>query len=184
MKRGLRDVKGVIELPKKPRQGDLLRLARQIKQANLHGVLERLTTLAEKAAAAPGTDQQHKQLPDVAERLRRSTEAALAQMNPSGVDDFCEALLAAVHISSLVPMDPALQGEVMRELQNLHKSQTAKATRGNQKKSAVLGVVIKAMRDDEHMEPKEIYEELPKRLPKRRRRVSLSTVYRLLGASD
>ena len=67
MKRGLRDVKGVIELPKKPRQGDLLRLARQIKQANLHGVLERLTTIAEKAhdpAAAEAkakTEQDRKQ---------------------------------------------------------------------------------------------------------------------------
>jgi hypothetical protein len=130
MKRGLRDVKGVVQVTKKPRQGDLNdlhELVRRYSQGRLLNVIDRLMKLAEKAAAVPGADQQHKQLPGVAERLRRSAEVALAQMNQSGVNDFCEALLAAVHIGSLVP-DPALQREVLRQLNN-QRMQRVKAAR-------------------------------------------------------
>jgi hypothetical protein len=144
-KRVPRDADGIIDVTRKPRDLDNLhKLVRRYYKGRLLDVIERLTTLAEEAAAtAPGGDQQHKQLPDVAERLRRSAEVALAQMNPGGVNDFCEALLAAVHITSLVPMDPALQRQVKRQLQKLR---SVAGNKRKQEEAAEIGHLVRQWR--------------------------------------
>jgi hypothetical protein len=181
MKRGLRDVKGVVDVTRKPRQEDIDNLHEEVRQyykGHLLNVIDRLTTLAEKAAAAPDTDEQHKQLPGVAERLRRSAEVALAQMNQSGVNDFCKALLAAVHITSLVPMDPALPRELLRQFNN-QRMQRVKAARhpGSAEKDAAIAKMYKqgeSLRDigeEVDLSPDAVDERLRKmKIPRRRKK--------------
>jgi hypothetical protein len=132
MKRGLRDVKGVVEQTGEDewtQEAADAALARNA-QKHLLALLRELTSLAEAADASP-------ELPDIAERLRCAVACELG-MNPGGAFFLWDAVSAAFDIGRLLPKDPASQAKV--------EKRTAAATAGKQRKAQMIGYLVRQWR--------------------------------------
>jgi hypothetical protein len=131
MKRGLRDVKGVVEQTADDWSQEVDAALARNAQKYLLVLLRELTSLAEAADSAS-------ELPDIAERLRCAVACELG-MNPGGAFFLLDAVSAAFDIGCLLPKDPALQAKVM-------KARTASATEEKQRIAEMYGYLVRQWR--------------------------------------